>query len=146
MAKILVVYHSDTGNTRRAAELVAEGAAEAEGAEVEMLEAMEADNEAVVAAAGVAVGSPDYYSYMAGQVKVFFDRVFHVRDRLSGKPCAAFITHGGGGKALDSVVGLCGSVNMELVAEGLSVKGIPSGADEEACRELGRKLAAAAKG
>jgi len=146
MAKVLVVYHSDTGNTERAAELVADGARAVVGVEVEVLRAMDVDPEAVVSAAGVAIGSPDYYHYMAGEVKVFFDRVFHVRDRLKGKPCVSFITHGGGGKALGSVVSLCGSVYMEQAAEAMAIKGRPSGDDEEKCRDLGRKLAEKAAG
>jgi len=146
MPKVLVVFHSDTGNTRRAAELVAEGAGGTEGVDVELVEAMDVDLEAVVDAAGVAIGSPDYYSYMAGQVKVFYDRVFHVRDRMKGKPGAVFITHGGGGKAMESMLKLSGSVNLELVGEGLSIKNSPSGDDEAACRDLGRKLAEAAAG
>lgn len=144
MSKLMVVYHSDTGNTERAAELVAEGARDA-GAEVELLKAMDVDPQAVVAAGGVAIGSPDYYSYMAGEVKVFFDRVFHVRDLCNGKPCVCFLSHGGGGAAMESLEKLSSSVKMDCVGT-LSIKGAPEGDSAEECRALGRKLAEAAKG
>jgi len=140
--KVLVVYHSDTGNTKKAAELVAEGARGA-GAEVELVLAMDAKPEAAVKAAAIAVGSPDYFSYMAGQVKVFFDRVFAVRDKLKGKPCVCFITHGGGGAALATVEKLAQAVNMKLAAKSVAVKGSPSGADADACKALGAALASA---
>ena len=42
MAKILIVYHSQTGNTERMAKAVAEGAAAIEGAEVVLKRAGEA--------------------------------------------------------------------------------------------------------
>ena len=148
MGSVLVLYHSqEHGNTHAMAEAIAEGAKGA-GADVTVLNTNEKrlDIDEYRKFDAVAFGTPDYYSYMAGQVKVFYDRVFHVRERLKGKPGAVFITHGGGGKAMESMVKLSGSVNLELVDEGLSIKKSPSGEAEAACRDLGRKLAEAAAG
>jgi len=48
MSKVLVIHHSDTGNTEALARLVAEGAGGVEGVEVELVRAGEVD----VASAG----------------------------------------------------------------------------------------------
>ena len=97
------------------------------------------------AAAGFALGSPDYYSYMAGQLKTFFDRAYAIRGGLTGRPCVCFLSHGGGGHAIESIEDLVSSINMTKVAESVSVKGAPDGEDETRCIELGRTLALATK-
>ena len=41
---------------------------------------------------------------MAGGLKDFFDRTFYpTQGSITDKPCGIFVTHGGGGKALESV-------------------------------------------
>ena len=145
MARVLVAYHSMGGNTEKIARAVAEGAGGVEGVEVVLKSAIEVNTEDFKSADGFALGTPDYFSYMAGMLKDMFDRVFYeVKSHTEGKPCVCFLTHGGGGRAMESLVKLSGSVKMKEAAEAVSVKGAPSGEDEERCRELGRKLAAAA--
>ena len=40
----------------------------------------------------IAVGTPDYFSYMAGGLKDFFDRTYYpTQDQVTGKPCAIFV-------------------------------------------------------
>jgi len=142
MANIAIIYHSGTGNTEKMAKLIAEGAAEA-GAQVTLHRADEADLADVVEADGFALGSPDYYSYMAGELKTFFDRVFHHKEELNGKPCVSFGSHGGGARVLESIDRLASSVGLKQAAPGVLSKGAPSGNDADACRELGRALAEA---
>ena len=71
MVKILVVYHSQTGNTRKMAEAVARGAASIEGVIVDLKKAEEAGVEDLLSCDGLAVGSPEYFGYMAGMVQGF---------------------------------------------------------------------------
>ena len=143
MAKVQVIYHSDTGNTHALAKLVAEGAT-AGGAEVEIVPAAEVDLAAVAAADGVAIGSPDYFSYVAGSVKTLFDAILY-DDQFKGKPYVGFGTHGGGAKVLGVLEDLAGKCGLKKVADGLLVKGKPTDADTPAAHELGKALAAAAK-
>jgi len=52
----------------------------------------------------IAIGTSEYFSYMAGGVKDFFDRCFYpTQGKVTGKPCAIFVTHSGG----DSLGGQC---------------------------------------
>ena len=142
MARILVVYYSGSGNTRRTAELVARGAEEL-GHDVELVVADEVDMKAAKKADALALGSPDYYTYMAGQLKVFFDRALEIRDELAGKPCVCFLSHGGGGGGIKSVERLASAIKLKKVAESVVVRGSPEGDDQKKCVELGRSLARA---
>ena len=74
MAKVLVVYHSLGGNTRMMAQAIAEGARTVSGATVEVKTGLEAIAEDLLGCDAVALGSPDYFSYIAGGLKDFFDR------------------------------------------------------------------------
>ena len=104
--------------------------------EVELINVNEqrADMDAVEQAAGYAIGSPDYFSYVAGGIKQFFDDVLIAKNagkQTGGKPCVLFLTHGGGGKAVDSLERLAGSQKLVQVAETLSCKGAPESQDPE---------------
>jgi len=142
MGDVLVIYHSGGGNTRKLAECVAEGARSAAGAKVTVVPAAEVDYDAAADADGLAIGSPDYFSYVAGAVKTFFDTVLY-DERFKGKPCATFGTHGGGAKVLGVLDHLVGAVKLAPVGAGVLVKGAPDAAGADAGRALGKKLAEA---
>ena len=103
MGKVLVVYHSQQyGNTKMVAEALGEGAREA-GAGVNLINTNErrVTLEEFLSADGVAIGTPDYFSYVAGTVKTFFDDLYlwdQSGKPVKGKPAVLFFTCGGGGK------------------------------------------------
>ncbi len=142
MATVHVIYHSDTGNTHALAKMVAEGV-KAAGAEVKVVPAGEIDLAAVAGADALAIGSPDYFSYVAGQVKTFFDQILY-DERFKGKPYVGFGTHGGGGKVLGVLEQLAKSCGLKKVADGLLVKGKPTDADAPKAHALAKALVAAA--
>jgi len=147
MKKILIVYHSQQkGNTKKMAELVAQGCREVGGVEVQLVNVNEVrvDMKDVEASDGLALGTPDYFTYMAGGLKQFFDDAKiaeYARRPVTGKPYVAFVTHGGGGGAIQSVEKLAASMKYEKVAESAVVRGAPAGPDVEKSLELGRALA-----
>ena len=145
MGQVLVVFHTQGGNTKAAAEAVAQGAKDVAGTEVILKEALKATKEDLLSCGALAVGTPDYFSYMAGGLKDFFDRTYYpTQGSVTDKPCGIFVTHGGGGKAVESVQSTCGSFKFKIVGEPVMVKGAP---DEEAkarLTELGKLLAEAA--
>jgi multimeric flavodoxin WrbA len=141
MAKAMVIYHSDRGHTRRIAEWVAEGVRE-NGAEAEPVAAESVDLSDAAVADGFAIGSPDYFSYVAGPVKWFFDRILYDKS-FEGKPFVGFGTHGGGAKVLGVVETLADYCKLKRVRPGLLVKTAEVDAAADDARALGKALAEA---
>ena len=145
MGRVLVVFHSQSGNTKAAAEAVAEGVDAVAGAQAVIKEALGAGEEDLLACDAVALGTPDYFSYMAGGLKDFFDRTFYpTQGAVTGKPCGLFVTHGGGGRAVESVKDISRSFKFEIVGEPVLVKDAPDAQAREQLAALGRALAEAA--
>lgn len=144
MAKVLIVYCSMSGNTKAAAEAIAEGA-RAANADVVIKNGFDAQPGDLLACDAVALGSYDAFSYMGGGLKDFLDRSFYpTQDAVADKPYAAFVTHGGGGKAVTSIESIAQSFKLRKVAGPVLVKGHPDGQAVADLKALGAKLAAAA--
>ena len=149
MKQILIVYHSqEKGNTRKMAELVAQGCKSVPGVEVEMVNVNEArvDMAAAERADAYALGSPDYFSYMAGGLKQFFDDLCladWAGRKVKGKPYVAFVTHGGGGSAIQSVEGLAKAMDLKQAAPSVVSQGAPAGPLAQKSVALGKALAEA---
>lgn len=102
MAKILIVYHSQTGNTGKMANAVFEGAKSIEGVEVILKKAAEATLEDLLIADGLAIGTPENFGYMSGMVKDFFDRTYvGAQEKVFRKPFVVFISAGNDGNGAD---------------------------------------------
>ncbi len=149
MTSILVLYHSqEHGNTGAMAGAVAEGAKKA-AAEVTLVNTNEQrlDVESYRGFDAVAFGSPDYYSYIAGGLKVFLDDWHIARganaDGLTDKPYALFYSHGGGGRVRDVLENLFERMGTK-VGQTVESKGAPDEQILAACGELGAQLAEAA--
>lgn len=147
MKRILIVYHSqEKGNTRKMAELVAQGCRQVKDVDVELVNTNEArvSIDAAEKANAYALGSPDYYSYMAGGLKQFFDDICLAswsKRAVTHKPYVAFVTHGGGGSAISSIESLARSLKLEQAAESVVCQGEPCGETVEQSIQLGRALA-----
>ncbi len=72
--KILVAYHSETGNTEQMAQALAAGAREAEGVEVSLKPIAEVSKADLEAADGIALGSPVHMGDVAWPVRQAFVR------------------------------------------------------------------------
>ena len=142
MSKVLIIYHSQTGNTEAMSKAVYEGASVA-GATVTLRKAADATSNDLLDCDVVAFGSPVYFGDIAGAIKDFFDRVYYAsRGKVDNKPYVAFSTAGAGGKqALDHIDRLCNSLKLREMSKGIAIAGEPSPQVLEQCRELGRKLA-----
>jgi flavorubredoxin len=146
MKTILVLYHSqEYGNTAAMARAVGEGALAA-GAEVTLVNTNEErlDIEKYRQFEAVAFGSPDYYSYIAGGLKMFVDDWYIARKSnrrgLENKPYGLFYSHGGGGSVRGPLEELFSQMGSR-VGKTIESYGRPNEAVLQACRELGRQLA-----
>ena len=144
MTKVLVLYHSQqSGNTEACAQALAKGLATVKGVEYELINtnsAQRVDMAAFEACDAVAIGSPDYFSYVAGTIKQLFDDLLTAHREgmaVNGKPCALFMTHGGGGRAIEPFRQL--AKNMEMVDEPFVCLRSP-GVECEELVSLGQKL------
>ena len=145
MAKVLVVYHTQTGNTEKLALAIKEGI-ESSGIDAILKKAPEATLEDLLSSDGYCFGTPDYFSYMAGALKDFFDRTYYPsQGKITNRPCVCFVSHGGGGKAVGSLEKMEEWFKLKQITEPLLVKSKPEKADLEKAKELGRKLAKAIK-
>jgi multimeric flavodoxin WrbA len=146
MAKILIVYHSQSGHTERMAQAVARGAKEMENAVVLLKSAKEATEEDLIECDGLIIGSPEYFGYMAGAVKDFFDRTYEkVRGRkgIYRKPLALFISAGNDGRgALDHIGRICKGFQFRKAHNPIISRGEVTEEILEECAEMGRVMAA----
>lgn len=97
--KILVAYHSLSGNTERMAEAVVDGAKSVSGTVIVMKRVGQVTADDLFSSDAVIVGSPVYWSNMSGEVKTFFDNwqfKFGVFPdfKMKNKVGAAFATGG----------------------------------------------------
>lgn len=149
MAKILVLYYSRTGNTRKMAEAVAVGA-KGTGAEVVIKEVENCKPEDLLEYDGIIAGSPTYYGIVAAPLKEIFDRSVIHHGKLEGKVGGAFASAGVLGGGMETTVQ---SILQMLLVHGMIVQGQSRGnhygvvsigaPDEKAldqCRELGKRV------
>ena len=143
MARILIVYHSQTGNTQRMALAVAEGARSIEKAEVLLKRAGDATTEDLLAADGLAIGTPENFGYMSGMIKDFFDRTYvDTQEKVFRKPYVVFISAGNDGTgALNAIERIALGYKMKKGYPPVICKGPVTEDILDKCRELGATLA-----
>lgn len=89
MPKILIVYFSRSGNTKKMAEYVRQGA-EQSGAGVELKDIKDTKIDELLKADGIIIGSPTYYGLPAAEIKRFLDDSVKYHGQLEGKAAGAF--------------------------------------------------------
>ena len=159
MNKILVLFDSASGNTRRMAEFVAEGAAALKDTEVRLRSIDEATPDDVFWCDGLAVGSPTNMGLLSWKMKRFWDEAMapHWME-VDGKIACAFSSAGGWGGGMEMA---CQSLLTVLINFGFLVFGVtdytgklttlhygavgprePRDEDiQNSCRRLGQRLA-----
>lgn len=104
MKTILIIYHSQSGNVAEMAYGIKKGIEKSKNFLIEIKKAQDATWEDLKKASGLAIGTPNYFDYMAGSVKDFFDRTFYPsQSKVSGSltahlPCVFFVSGGASGE------------------------------------------------
>ncbi len=155
--KILILYFSKGGNTRKLAEAIATGVEEVSGMVAVLKDTTEVTVEDFQNAEGVIAGSPVYFGVMAAELKQVFDRFVGVRKKMEGKVGAAFATSGdvSGGKetTMMSIIQTLLIYGMVIVGDpmsatghyGVACVGSPDAKAEDNGRKLGKRVADIAK-
>ncbi len=146
MKHLLIVYHTQTGNTGRLAEAVLQGARHelVENVAVRCLRAAQAGPDDLLWAHGLLLGTPENFGYMSGGLKDFLDRTFYpVEGRILSLPYALFVSAGNDGTgAVRAVRRIANGYPFQEVQEPLIARGEVTEAHLARARELGTTLAA----
>jgi NAD(P)H dehydrogenase (quinone) len=122
MSKVLVLFHSASGNTAAMARLVAEGAEQISDTIVRVRDIDAATPEDVYWCDGLAVGSPTNMGVLSWKMKRFWDEtMFNHWGRVDGKVACAFSSSGGWGGGAEIA---CQSIQMVLMNFGFLVFGV----------------------
>ncbi len=159
MAKLLVLYQSNSGRTAAMANLVAQGAKRISPIEIRIRSIDEANDEDILWCDGIAVGSPTNLGAVSWQMKKFWDdRSRTLWGKIDGKIACAFSSAGsyGGGAEITCLNILTMLINYGFLVFGVTdyagAKFSPhygaisatypeSNAEQEACLLLGQRLA-----
>ena len=149
MGEVLVLYYSRTGNVEAMAKAVAEGVNSVEGASSKLRRVDYANVDDLISCDAVAFGSPNYFGFMAGVMKDFFDNAWSVREKVSGKLAVAFTCGGSSSNAaLLSLEKMYSAFKLEKASEGvvwgIREQGTLSEPNLTACKKIGEALAKAA--
>ncbi|MCM8832696.1 MAG: NAD(P)H-dependent oxidoreductase [Candidatus Omnitrophica bacterium] len=150
MKKVLIIYHSKTGNTEEMAKSVAEGVKE-ENLEVILKSVEDTKVEDMLDADGIIVGSPTYFGLPSYEIKKLFDESVKYYGSLEGKVGGAFTSSalvGGGNETT-----IMGIIQIMLI-HGMIIQGTtksnhygpvsigkPDNKVKNECKELGKRVA-----
>jgi multimeric flavodoxin WrbA len=144
--RLLIVYHTQTGNTQRLLEAVERGARDPAISHLDVVakSALLATPEDVLGAQGILLGTPENFGYMSGAMKYFFDHVYYpCLEHTQGLPYGLFIRAGNDGRgALMSIERIVAGLRWKLVCEPVIAAGELQPWHFEACEALGTTLAA----
>lgn len=154
MVKILIIYHSVTGNVKMVGEEIAIGAREVEGTSVAIRSVDEVTDDELKEADGIAFGSPKYFGSFSPEINSIFARAFALREHFYYKVGAAFCgspsQYGGQEHVIDDLIhGMLQTGKMIVVGDTLNKSGFiggytvgePDALAKECARGLGKRLA-----
>ena len=105
--KLAVIYDSKTGNTKQAAEWIAEGMREADGVESRTFHITAVDADFVRDSHGVVIGSPSYGALLTADLRSWFlgeAKQLSLAGKLGGAFATEQYTHGGGDIVIQSIL------------------------------------------
>ena len=113
--KVAIVYHSETGNTRKMADLIRAGCENVPGAEARCMSVDAVDEQYLLDSSAVILGSPTYEGTCSWQMKRFLDSGPR---GLGGKLGGVFASQnwpGGGGASLAEISMIAGMLVLGMV-------------------------------
>lgn len=151
MAKVIIIYDSETGNTEKMATAVADGVRKVKDIEVVVKKVDKTTHEDLLSSHGIIIGSPTYYGLMSGRMKSFLDTTAKIHGKLRNKVGGAFTSSGGTATGAETT--LLSILNAMLVHGmivagrddnkhyGAASTGAPKGKDLQVCENLGMRIA-----
>jgi multimeric flavodoxin WrbA len=142
MRQLLIIYHSQSGNTAQMAESAREGAL-GEGITIIYKRAFDANIDDLLACDGLLLATPENFGYMSGALKDFFDRTYYPAEgKTNGRPFAILVSAGNDGSGAVREIGrIATGYGWKQVAEPIIARGGISAEILQRCRELGSAMA-----
>ncbi len=145
MVNVLIIYHSQSGNTEKLARAVAQGVVDTENAYATFKHASNATTQDIRDCDALVICSPEYFGYMAGAIKDFFDRTYEeLKDdqRIWKKPYCVVISAGNDGSfALSHIERICKGYRFKIIQHPIISKGPVTEEMRMKCFELGMTIA-----
>jgi len=139
MPKILILYYTQTRNTQKMAEAVAEGAKDDGKVQVEVSYYVEPEELGKYDA--IIVGSPTYHHDIPMDIKRLFEEAAVQGVNLKGKVGATFGSYGWSGEAPKMVQEIMkNKFEMRVVDAPLCLKYTPDEKGLDSCKSLGKKV------
>lgn len=151
--KILVLYYSKSGNTKKLANEIVKGVKEIKSVKCIIKSTTDVSKNDFLTADAIIAGSPVYFGTMAAELKQVFDRYVGLRRKMGDKVGAAFSTSGdeSGGKetTILSIIQAMLIYGMIIVGDpldasghfGVSCVGAPNKETSEDAKKLGKRVA-----
>lgn len=124
MPKILIVYYSRSGNTKKMAELIAEGARKSGKSDIVLKSVEEISIDELLQYDGIIAGSPVYYGTMAAELKMLFDKSIKIHGKLDNKIGGAFASSANVGGGNETTVL---DILKAMLIHGMIIKGDAKG-------------------
>jgi flavodoxin short chain len=140
--KLMIVYLSTSGNTKKMADAIAEGA-DSRGVDVQVQSFYDVDLNDVMGADAIALGSSTFWYRMHEAMEKFIDRL--AQENMDGKLGAAFGSYGWSGEAPVQIAQRMRDMGMSVVDPVLRVQWEPDDKDIKECERLGKDIAKALK-
>jgi multimeric flavodoxin WrbA len=146
MKHLLIVFHTQTGNTEALAQAARRGADNelVNDVDVRFLRASQAGPEDLLWANGLLLATPENFGYMSGALKDFLDRTFYaVEGKILPLPYSVLISAGNDGSgALRAIRRIAGGYPFQEVQEPLVAQGTITNTHLQRAEEIGLSLSA----
>ena len=136
MSRFVIVYLTMSGNTKRIADAIAEGA-KSQDLKTAVVNFQEATPKLLRNAEAVGIGSPTYEHTMHAGMKKFLDGI----DTLEGKTGVAFGSYGWSGEAPLHIAEKMRDLGVNIIDPVMRVRYTPDEKEIESCRLLGSDVA-----
>jgi len=144
LSHLLIIYHSQSGNTERMSQSVLKGAEEIEDVDIRFKKAFDANLDDLLWSNGILIGTPENFGYMSGAVKDFFDRTYYpAQEKFTNKPYGIFIScENDGSGAVYNIQRIAKGYPFKQIMEPIICKGEVTDQALDKCKEMGMTMAA----
>ncbi len=141
---LLIIYHTQSGNTGQMAQAVMRGCLDEAEVETRLLSAFDAGLDDLRWADGLLFGTPENFGTMSGALKDFFDRTYYPAEPYQlNLPYALFISAGNDGSgAVRDIDRIARGYPLRKISEPVIAKGDINQQHLEQCEEFGLAMAA----